>query len=116
MWTLLPVLSGDGRLISCLLIMHSLFLPVDAVKFTFSNGICVACTENAQQTDESWINFAWLSSIDTSFHHPSFLHIDGHCTHATVDFIELAAEHCVYVIINPSHNSILFQGADVGVN
>lgn len=118
MWTLLPLLSGDGRVLACLLILRCLPLPVDAAKFTFSNGLCVASTENAQQTEESWMNFAriWLPTLNTSFDNPGFVYVDGHTSHVMKEFIEQAADHALYVVVQPSHTSIVFQVADVGVN
>ena len=52
MWTLLPVLHGNGSHLTSLLFQRCHSLPVDAVKFTSSNEFCVAGTENAQQTDQ----------------------------------------------------------------
>lgn len=44
------------------------------------------------------------------------LFIDGHTSHVTKDFIEIAAKHSVYVVVEPSHTSILLQVADLGIN
>ena len=117
-WTLLPVLCGDGSVSATLLLQRCQSLPVDAVKFTSANDLCVAATENAQQSDDSWLSFAkiWLPRTNSSFADPGFVYIDGHSSHVTRAFIQAAAEHSIYVIVEPSHTSIILQVADVGIN
>ncbi len=117
-WTLMPVLSADGRVLASLLLQRCQSLPVDTVKLTASSDLCVAATENAQQSDNSWVEFAkiWLPKCGCSFDNPGVVYIDGHTTHLTRAFIELAAKHSVYVVVEPSHTSMLLQVADVGVN
>lgn len=74
--------------------------------------------ENAQQTDETWLDYAkvWLQLCNTSWERPGFVYIDGHSSHVTRAFIHIAEKHSVYVIVEPSHTSIVLQVADVGIN
>ena len=73
-WTLLPVLCGDGTVIFSLLLQRCQSLPVDAAKFTSTNNACVAATENSRQCDNSWLQFAeiCLPQWDTSFSQTGF--------------------------------------------
>ena len=57
-WTLLPVLRGDGTVLSCCILQKCKSLLVDIMNFTSQNGVCVGSTENSQQTDEMWLQFA----------------------------------------------------------
>ncbi len=117
-WTLLPVLKGNGNLAASLLLQRCQSVPVDAAEFTSSHGLCVPATENAQQSDQSWLEFAkvCLPRCEALFENPGFVFLDGHFSHVTRAFIELAAVHAIYVIVEPSHTSIRLQVADVGVN
>ena len=51
-----------------------------------------------------------------SYENPGVVYIDGHTSHVTKDFIELAAKHSIYVVVEPSHTSMLLQVADLGIN
>ena len=117
-WTLLPVFCANGSLISSMLLQRCQSLPVDIVKFTSSNDICAGATENAQQTDETWLKFAevWLPLCNGSCENPGVIYIDGHSCHITRAFIELAAEQNLYVIVEPSHTSVILQVPDVGIS
>ena len=101
-----------------MLLQRCLSVPIDAVKFTASNGICIAASENAQQTDNLWIEFAriWLPICAATWENPGFVYVDGHSSHLTMIFIEFGAKNSVYVIVEPSHTSMVLQIADVGVN
>ena len=94
-WTLLPVLSANGKVVTTLLLERCRSLPVDAMKFCASHDLCVAATENAQQTEDSWIRFAnvWLPKCGTSLENPGLVYVDGHSTHVSRSFIQLAAQH-----------------------
>lgn len=77
----------------------------------------MAATENAQQPDESWLNFSriWLLVCCTSFESLGIVFIDGHSSLITREFIELAAQYGLYVVIEPSHMRKLLQVGDVGM-
>lgn len=117
-WTLLPVLCGNRSILATLLLQRCQSVSVDAATFSATNDLCIAATENAQQTDDMWLEFAnvWLPLCGTSFKNPEFVYIDGHSSHVTRSFIQLAATHGLYVIIEPSHTSMILQVADVGIN
>lgn len=117
-WTLMPVLCGDGSVLSTLLLQRCLSVPVDTGKMTGGAGILVGATENAQQTDEMWLQFAdqWLPLTGTAWDNPGLVFIDGHTAHVTRAFIDKCAQHGLYLVIEPSHTSLLLQVADVGVN
>jgi len=117
-WTLLPVLSANGNVIATLLLQRCQSVPVDVAKFVSMNNLCISATENAQQSDVSWLNFAevWLPLCGTTWENPGFVYIDGHSSHITRAFIHLAAKHAIYVVVEPSHTSIILQVADVGIN
>lgn len=114
-WTVLPVLCADGTVLLCCIIEHCKSLPVDAVKFTSKNDICIGATENAQQTDEIWMQFfrEWVPKCGCSWSRPDIVSIDRHSTHLRSEFIRFAAMHSLYV---PSHTSMILQVAEVGVN
>ena len=80
MWTLLPVLRGDGTVLSCCMLQRCKSLPADLVKFTSRNNVCVGATENSQQTDDMWIEFekVWLPKCECSWDRPGIVFIDGH--------------------------------------
>lgn len=57
-WSLLPLPYGNVQIIGSLLLQIFQSLPVDILTFTATNNICVSTTENAQQTDETWFEYA----------------------------------------------------------
>ena len=91
--------------------------PVDAAKFTASNDLCVPAKENARQYGDSWINFSriWLPTSNATFENTGIVLVDGHSSHVNTAFIEIAAQHSIYVMVEPSHTSKLLQVADVVV-
>lgn len=103
----MPVLCGYGHVVTSLLYKRCLSISTDTAKFTAHYDLCVAATVNAQKSVESWLNFAkiWLPLCGTSFEKPGFVYIDGHSSHVMRAFIQLAAKHGIYVIIEPSHTS-----------
>ncbi len=117
-WTLMPVFRANRTVVSSLLLQRCQSIPIDAAKFTAYHDLCVSSTENAQQTEDSWVNFAleWLPRCGASFESPGIVFIDGHSSHVTREFIYLAARYGLYVVVEPSHTSILLQVADVGIN
>lgn len=62
MWTLMPVLGGDGRMIADTLLQSCKSIPVDDTKCSAVHDLCISATENAQQSEQSWMEFAkiWL--------------------------------------------------------
>ena len=56
-WTLPTVLKSSREMLASLLLQRSESLSVDAAKFMALHDLCVAATENAQQCDDSWLNF-----------------------------------------------------------
>ena len=105
-------------MISCCLLQRCRSLPTDAVKFAALNDICVGSTENAQQTEEMWLNFAeqWISACGTGFDKPGIIFVDCHSSHVTSAFISLAAKFGLYVVVEPSHTRMILQVAGVGIN
>lgn len=51
---------GAGTLVSFLLLQGCQSLPVDVMKFTASNNVCVGATENVQQSDEIWLRVVYV--------------------------------------------------------
>ena len=72
----------------------------------------------SQRTDDMWLKFAenWAPRCGTSFENPGILFIDGHSSHVTRPFIQLAARYGLHVVVEPSHTSMILQVPDVGVN
>lgn len=91
---------------------------MDSGKFSAQNNVIIAATENAQQSEETWINFArvWLPIFKATRANPGLIFIDGHATHVTSNFIAECARHYLYVILEPSHTRMILQVADPGVN
>ena len=104
-WSLSPVLSRSGKLISSLTLLRSCSILTDAVKFTSANVVCLASTENSQRSEISWINFAkvWLALCGASFKRPGFVYIDDYSSQGTHEFIQLTAAGGICVILEPSH-------------
>lgn len=82
------------------------------------NEVCIAATQNVQQSDETWYKFAgvWLPKCGTSRESPGIVFIDGHSAHVRASFIAQCPRFSIYVIVDPIHTSTLLQVADLGVN
>ena len=78
----------------------------------------IAATDNAQQCAESRLIFAmiWLQRCETSFEKPGLVYIDGHSSHVTTASIQKASRNGLQVVLEPSHNSIILQVAEFGMN
>lgn len=118
MWTLLPLLRVDGSVLCTLLLKRCQSLPVDAAKFSSSHNFCIGVTENSQQTDDMGMKFAvnWLQECGTSYETPVFVCVDGNSSHVTRAFVELSVSYGLYVVVEPSHTSIILQVADLAVH
>ena len=115
-WTLLPILRGNGTVVAICSLQRCRSLPVDAVKFSATHEVCVGATQNAQQSDGMWLAFAkhWLPLCGTSYQKPGIAFFDAHSTYLTPYFIQFTANHVSYVDVEPSHTSMILQMADVG--
>ena len=52
-WTIMPVLCGKGCVVASLLLQRCQSVPIDSGNFTSGNDVCIAATQNAQQSEES---------------------------------------------------------------
>lgn len=100
-WTLMPVLTGDVRLLTSLPLQRCQSVPIDVAKYTSVIDVTIADTENAQQSEDRWTNFAleWLLRCGTSYDGLGVIYIDAHITHLTTSSINMATMHGVYIVV-----------------
>lgn len=117
-WTVMHFICGSGDIVASKSLQRCLSVPVDVAKLTSANEVCVAATDNKQQSEECWVNLGqvWLPRSNTYFINPGLVLIYGNSSKVTRELIELTVRHALYVIEEPSHTSISLQVTDVGLN
>lgn len=131
-WTLLPVVNAAGQLIDFMLVHRGQSLDGRAVGALYNavtgtrvdedgeeeDDFSLGSTANAQMTDELFLAYArkWLPKVGATREEPGIVVLDGHTTHVQEEFMRLAREHHIYVVVEPSHTSMFLQGPDNGIN
>lgn len=110
----MPFLCSNWIVSSSLVLQRCQSVPVDTDKFAGQNEVCIASTENSQQSEEIWsiVSGVWLPLCGARKYNPGLVFIDA--TNITSYFIK-CAKNALYVVVEPSHTSMLLKIAELSI-
>ena len=112
--TVITCVSASGYAIPPMMIYPRVRMS-DALKAGAVPGTLFGCSKTGWVNQDLYIEwFRFFISLIPAIR-PVLLVMDGHCSHMSLEVIQLAQENDIHLLCLPSHTSHLLQPLDVGV-
>jgi hypothetical protein len=112
--------NAEGRLGNILLILRGSSVTKSVFDLCYRSSVktSLTATKKGQQTRATFIEELKLKCADLggTFEEPAVLLLDGHTSRLQRDVVHESARNNLYIIVEPSHTSMIHQSLDNGTN